>query len=372
MRVFGALSMLARLSALILASLPALASPEKACAVVSPEEMARRQSEVIPRTEISLGKYFDALDFSKKENAEKLIPQTEKELITQSESLLADLEAGKVADPKEASRLLIYTALFMKNADLGVLSGSIEVADLRKARKYSDSENKWSELKARHKHVVALLEEAQKHRPDDKRVDGWLASVQLLDELAAQGTVTQPAKDRMMAAIDAYPAFNLWTFFLAQDNARLMGLPIPLNAAEKEKIRALSYKFAMDPSTREDPAAKPSYKAPNNTFAAVSILGDNIFFNFLADPERSLTARMKDSTWFPYMLRGIYGSPESHGHNCDNWRDNEARLARLKSVPDMWTHALSKEKNFPKYREALKDRRVYQCASCHSAPTQNP
>src|SRR5262245_26184739 len=99
----------------------------------------------------------------------------------------------------QAGLVLVYDALLLQRNSAHALRGKIDRAALP------------GNTEARRHRAVELLDLARTLRPEDRRIDSWLAATQGMADLAPDGSLTGARKEQILAAVDIEPSFNLFT-----------------------------------------------------------------------------------------------------------------------------------------------------------------
>ena len=272
----------------------------------------------------------------------------------------ASPEAGTPEERQRAGLILIYDALLTMSNSIGVSQGSLKLAALRQAHAFGPaSGDDKAEMTARAQHAIDDLELAFKLRPDDHRLDSWLAATRIQKEKAAAGKLSDKVLADSLDAIPVRPTFNLWTaILLFRDQPADSALFARLAGEAKGFVDKI--KSGDDPCRNKPEDCTNTPIAPYNTQAAVVELGDV----FLRRAEVLLQAGdIPHAMEMAGYAAGSYAqlkTPE-HAASSKAWPDAVAVADRLDRVAAIQKgHAAS-----PLLDRTANYRRPYECASCH-------
>lgn len=236
--------------------LAACASPDRLAPPAASWD-GRRFDELRPR-------YMQALD-DRPDDETAVSVEMEETLRVETDAALRAAAAGALKTDDERARaglVLVYEALLLQRNLQHAALGKIDPRALR------------GDATARRQRAVELLRRAQALRPRDHRIASWLAATELMAGASASGELTAAGKERVVAAVDPEPTFNLWTAFIA---LRDEPVDTPYARALFAKTRAfLQSRKCRDvvPGTTEARNCESGPLAPYNLQAATVMLGD--------------------------------------------------------------------------------------------------
>lgn len=239
-----------------------------------------------------------------------------------------------------AGLILIYDAMFNMNIVIGITENKLILADYIKYRSYANphvSENE--ELQARLQYVITELREALELRPDDHRIDSWIAANKMQAQKIKTGKISQRSKTALLNSISARPSFNLWTAILGLHNQPPESNQALL-AAAKNFVDAADQ--GKDPCTLHPSDCISSWKAPFNFQASVTELGD-VFFQqaeyYLAKGD------VKKAMMLTGYAAGTYKQlfKPKRVKLTEQWPDYSALTIRKKQLKDLQKQIVPKE-----------------------------
>ena len=309
------------------------------------------------------GQYFSMLNL--RAGAKRLapIPAFAAKLTALAEAEKAKFASGALTKPGERERaglILIYDALLTVNGTNGALQKTLKFSDLRAAHAFGPSSaSDHEEAVARAQHVIEDDELAAKLRPEDHRIDSWLAAAKIGKERIQAGEISQQALIDSLDAIPVRPTFNLWTsFMLLKDQ--------PADSKLFARLAGEAKGFVDKMKTGDNPCAKRPEdcengpKAPYNLQASITELGDV----FLRRAESLLKAGdVPHAMEMAGYAKGSYASLDKPEHAADTkaWPDAFALVDRLARVEAIQHGHVAK----PLLARTDNYRRPYECASCH-------
>lgn len=269
--------------------------------------------------------------------------------------------AGTPDARERAGLILIYDALLTTSNSIGVTQGSLKLADLRKAHRFGPaSGDDKTEMTARAQHAIDDLELAFKLRPDDHRIDSWLAAARIQKEKISTGDkLSEKVLTDSLDAIPVRPTFNLWTsFLLFRDQPSDTALFARMTGEAKGFVDKI--KDGNDPCKDKPEDCGNTPIAPYNVQAAVVELGDV----FLRRAETLLQAGdIPHAMQMAGYAAGSYAQLNKPEHAAETkaWPDAVAIAERLDRV-----HAIqSGHVASPLLDRTANYRRPYECATCH-------
>jgi len=307
--------------------------------------------------------YFSMLNLRADAKRLAAIPAFSAKLTALAEAEKAKFASGGLSKPEERERaglILIYDALLTVNNTNGALQGTLKLSDLRAAHAFGPSSaSDHEEAVARAQHVIEDDELAAKLRPEDHRIESWLAAAKLGKERIQAGEITQQALIDSLDAIPVRPTFNLWTsFLLFKDQPADTILFVRLVGEAKGFVDKM--KTADNPCAKRPEDCGNGPKAPYNLQASVTELGDV----FLRRAETLVQAGdVPHALEMAGYAKGSYATLDKPEHAADTkaWPDAIALVDRLARVEAIQQRRVAK----PLLARTDNYRRPYECASCH-------
>jgi hypothetical protein len=301
-------------------------------------------------------RYMEALD-DRAPDELQIALALERDLAGDVEAVQKKIAAGTLADGEKgaAGLVFIYDALLISRDTQHVEQGRIE------AKRFYHGDA-LAEGRARREQVVTLLAAAQKLRPGDGRIASWIAGSEALAARDEKGELTDGGKQKLLAAIDVEPTFNLWTAFIVM---RHEPLETPASQALFGKTREFidSKKCReVQPGSADERNCRSGARAPHNTQAATVMLGDQ----YLRRGEAALRrGAIPEAMPLLGTARGIYGTlaGEKLKESTAAWRHAAHLQARLARLDQLKPGAPLPDEEFWKSRQFDE---VYDCASCHA------
>lgn len=325
-------------------ALAACGSPHRLAAPPAVSWDGRRFDELKPR-------YMQALD-DRPDDETAASVEMEKTLRVETDGALRAADAGALKTDDERARaglVLVYEALLLQRNVQHAAMGKIDPRAIE------------GDANARRRRALELLRRAQALRPQDHRIASWLAATEVMAGASASGEMTAAGKERVVAAVDPEPTFNLWTAFIALRNE-------PVDTLEAQALFAKTRAFLQSrkcrdvvPGTREARNCESGPLAPYNLQAATVMLGDQ----FLRRGEEALRrGTLQDAMELLGTASGIYATLATERMRDATARWSKAPLldARLRRLRSLTPGASLPSADFWRSRdyEAL-----YDCASCH-------
>ena len=330
----------------------------------SPEETASAGGDNFSALQ---SQYFTAVDFRGNPERIKTFPDYAAKLgaVADAEKLKFDrgeLAADKVA-PKVRERaglIFIYDALLIHTHTMAVTDRRMGLKDLSARRSFTrTSNNEQAELAARADYVVTTLVTAAQLRPNDRRIDSWLAAARANVEFVKTGAVSEKSLVNALDVIPVRPTFNLWTALLMfRDHDESEALVDRLSIEAKRFVDAIS--SGNDPCKQFPQDCQNGQLAPYNNQGAMSSLGDL----FLRRSEMFLQrGDIPQAMQMAGYAQGTYAQldrPENQAAT-KAWPDFAALAMRKTRIAQIQKRQ-KPEGNFKKLESYLP---VYECASCH-------
>lgn len=309
-------------------------------------------------------RYFSMLNMRASAKRLAAIPAFSAKLTALALAERAKFASGEGGTPEARERaglILIYDALLTTSDSIGAAQGSLRLADLRKAHRFGPaSGDDKAEMTARAQHAIDDLEFAFKLRPDDRRIDSWLAAARIQKEKIATGDkLSEKVLTDSLDAIPVRPTFNLWTSFLLFRDQ-------PSDSALFARMAGDAKGFVDKIKNGEDPCAKKPEDcgntpiAPYNVQAAVVELGDV----FLRRAEvYSKAGDIPHAMQMAGYAAGSYAQLNKPEHAAETkaWPDAVAIAARLDRVAAIQGGHVES----PLLDRTANYRRPYECATCH-------
>ena len=278
--------------------------------------------------------YFERLDYDDAAVAAG-IPEFDARLRASADAALKApaLEPG-------AALALVYTSLYIANADYGARAGKVAL----------DA----AALPAREELAIKYLEAARGTLSGDKRIPGWLAGARIRAEAFRDGKPSAAAVEQMLEAAESYPMFNLFSGLILS-NEHSLG---PQTDERLFKLVELMT-GKSSPCKAEDAHCGGSELAPFADPGAMVLLGD-AFMRHGAKRGRE-SHEFKHETGMALILytvqyfKGASSFKRWPRRGLLGQRIEVGRHFRNDAVPlteEMYTGAQA--------------RQAYQCASCHS------
>ena len=322
----------------------------------------------LPPTEVDefdtlKAQYFEKLDLRVSEERLKSIPAFSARLTTVADWERWKEKSGLLPSTEEKERaglIFIYDALLVMNNTEAVGRGTFSITQLTDARRFSSPlANEKMELVTRAAYALKELSMASKLRPEDKRIDAWMAAANAALEKVKDGEISDRAIAAAFGAVTTRPSFNLLTaLVLFQDE--------DASSARYEHVVAAAQKY-VDASADGSEACKAHPEdcsnGPNaayNLQGAAVIVGD-IFLRrseyFLEKDDLTSASQMAGYAQGTYQLL----EKEAAAEATARWPDKSAlelRTSRLDRIHE----ALVPTEPFQKHPDYG---RSYECASCH-------
>jgi hypothetical protein len=309
------------------------------------------------------GQYMSMLNLRADKDRLQAIPAFSAKLTALALSLRAQYKSGSLKDPsarEHAGLVLIYDGLLTVNNTNAAISGVIPLSDLKAAHVFGKpGADDRAELLARAKHVIEDMELAAKLRPEDHRIDSWLAAAKINKQKIKTGRVSKKALTASLNAIPTRPTFNLWTsFLLLREQPADSKLFVRLVGEAKSFVDKI--KEGKDPCKERPRDCLNGNLAPFNFQASIVELGDV----FLRRAESLLAAGdIPHAMEMAAYAKGSYANLDKPEHTSEtkSWPDYlvlTERLARVSSVQS--GHAAG-----PLLAQTDNYLRPYECSSCH-------
>lgn len=310
--------------------------------------------------------YFPMLNFRSSADRVKAIPGFSGKLSALADGERLKLGQGQLNTPSEQARaglIFIYDGLMHLNNIGGVSNGVFKIGDLVAVRRFHSgrSQDDKDEEVARYNYVINEFTTAAKLRPDDQRIDSWLASAKRgLDELKNGGASAQQSMSTVLDAISARPTFNLWTAILVFKNEPAIS-PLFDRLTNRAKSFVDGLSNGHDPCTQRPQDCGNGVHAPFNAQAAITVLGDV----FLRRSEEFLNQGdiprgMKMLGYADGTYRQLT-SPKNSA-TTKKWPDNVAVDSRREWVSQLMYSHITNGKSITQTNSYS---RVYECSSCH-------
>lgn len=316
--------------------------------------------------------YFPMLDFRAGPEHLKAIPEFAARLSSLADAERTKLQSRTLTTDSEKSRaglIFIYDALMTVNNTSATLSGTIPLADLRTARQFSALwMGKKHEQESRMKYAIKELKAAALLRPDDRRIDSWIAASNIVLKTIREGKPSNKVLAASLDAITIRPTFNLWTSIILFRNQKA-GTSLFDRLVAVSKTFVDNIQKGMDPCKDKPQDCDNGAKAPYNSQAAIAMLGDV----FLRQAEYLLSqGNVPGAMEMAGYAKGTYknlNSPQK-AEQTKAWPDNQVLAARTVYLDTLKPGASIESGSFQKTSDY---QRVYDCASCHGrASAPNP
>jgi hypothetical protein len=311
--------------------------------------------------------YFSKLNLHANESRMKTIPPFAARLTKLAEDEKIKFKDGQLGTSETRERaglILIYDALMTVNNTNAAAAGQIPLSKLKEAYTFDPhATTDHDEVLARYEHSLEDMELAAKLRPDDRRIDSWVAAEKLDIEKTRIGKIPSNALIASLDAIPARPTFNLWTSMLlfkeeppdSELFARLAG---------ESKNFVDQVRQGNDPCKSRPRDCRNGNLAPYNVQASVTILAD-VFLRRAASLYQS--GDVPHAMEMASYAKGTYSQLQStlHAKKTASWPDRPALKDRLQRVSDLLQSHSTKPATEPELQRTENYRRVYECSSCH-------
>ncbi len=218
-----------------------------------------------------------------------------------------------------------------------------------------------AERAARHRAAVDAVENAALARPDDGRIASWRAAMHAHAVDEAEGKLSADALDRLLAAVEVLPSFNLFT-------ALIMFRDQPIDSPQSAALFARVERYLADlpcrdvrPDTPEGRICLNGPRAPHNNVTARVMIADV----YLRRGEAAFAARdFARAMPLVFTAKGIYATafdPERRDETRA-WRNGPLVQARLERVASLWPGQPPPASDFWRSTDY---ERIYECSSCH-------
>ena len=309
--------------------------------------------------------YFPMLNLHADANRIQSLPKFAAHL-----SALADLERSKLADKllttnaaqERAGLIFIYDGLMTLNNITAVTSGVVPLNQMTAARRFgSDDTSEQDELIARFNYLIEEFMVAAQLRPDDRRIDSWIAaSKRGLDQFQNGGQPSQDALEGVLDAIAIRPTFNLWSAILVFKSQNA-DTPLfeRLTSASKYFVDGVSQ--GINPCTDRPQDCGNGVHAPYNYQAGAIELGDV----FLRRAEALFNQEeIPEAMEMLAYAKGTYAqmNQPAHAAQTKSWPDHAALndraewITKLQQVPRLPNGTIANSSSF---------KLVHECATCH-------
>lgn len=317
--------------------------------------------------------YFPMLDFRAGPKHVQEIPKFAARLSALADAERVKLAEGKLTSEAEKARaglIFIYDAMMTTNNTIGLTQKALSLTSLIEARRFgAENADPRAELLARAAYSVKSLEDAAKLRPNDRRIDSWLAGAKIIHEKIETGDVSERALAEALATVAVRPSFNLWSAIILfkdlDEKSSYFGELLTESQKFVDAIRAGANSCKNNPEDCRNGA-----NAPHNLQAAIVELGDVFlrgaeFFASKGDIGNAMKLSM--------YAQGTYkmlSSPEN-AEATQKWPDKEALDERLEYAKKF--NPMNKQVVPGTFRALKHYQRAYDCASCHGrAGAPNP
>jgi hypothetical protein len=312
--------------------------------------------------------FFPMLDFRAGPEHLKAIPEFAARLSSLADGERTKLKSGILTTDSERSRaglIFIYDALMTINNTNGVTSGFIQLADLKVARRFSaPGMDKKHQLEARMKYALGELKTAATLRPDDRRIDSWIAASNTGLITIKEGKPSDKVLTASLDAIGIRPSFNLWTSIILFRNQDA-GTEFFDRLVAESKMFVDNMQKGVNPCKEKPQDCNNGAKAPYNTQASIAMLGDV----FLRQAEYFLSrGNIPSAMEMAAYAKGTYDSLNNpqNAENTKSWPDNQVLVERSTYIGTLKPGASIEAGSFQK---TAAYQRVYDCASCHGRAT---
>lgn len=302
--------------------------------------------------------YFGHLDLRVPSAALAEIPPFAAELSALADQTRADWERGAILsrpERDEAGLILVYDAMMTLNNTGAATSQRLSLNTLKNARRYAAAgASDHEELSARAHYVIDELTLAATLRPDDRRIDSWLAGARVAAENVDAGRLSEATLTTALDAIAIRPTFNLWTAMLVfkghDAGDELYGR---LTEAAKGFVDAA--RSGTDPCESQPTDCAAGEAAPHNLPASMTVLGDTFLRRANALMiQRDIPAAMELASY----AEGTYARID----DTVAWPDGgalplrKAAVAKLLQAQTLDDAAFTNSDDF---------QRAYECSACH-------
>lgn len=297
--------------------------------------------------------YFTRLDYHNQKIL-KLIPNFEKELVTNAESILKNEQLNQ-----EDALILVYTSMYIRNTSDAVAAGLLDLAVIPTLSNGAVGKEADAVFASRELYRIRLLEEALKVIPDDKLVQGFKLGAEIWYEKFTQKTVSKKLIKSMMDLAKKEPIPNIFS-------ALIVANEITLSVEEQARIDKLRKKalnkfrlgllHRSDRPHDETPLAfNGKAYAPFAQQAARVILADSTL-----KAAMSLTGfpRGYNATFALKTYQSLF--KEKTSEKTEQWPNKNILVKRIETTQEFLNSgkkpAIDNEET----------RKLYSCASCHS------
>ena len=284
-------------------------------------------------------------------------------------SQIADGERAKLSSNKletvdarhRAGLIFIYDGLMTTNNTNAVLNGILKLSDLTVKRSFADKgAPDHEELIARARYTISSLELAARLRPDDRRIDSWLAAAQINLDKISNGGISDQSLKHALDAITIRPTFNLFTAIILF-HGHSENSPMFTQLAQEAKKFVDATSSGSDPCANHPEDCGSGSKSPFNLQASVTMLGDV----FSREAEHLLrSGNIPGAMQMVGYAKGTYAHLQADAQvdATNKWSDSAVlsqRITYLETLKPGATPEISAFTSLSGYN------RVYECSSCH-------
>ncbi len=256
------------------------------------------------------------------------------------------------ADCQKISALrLAYIAMYIKNADEGILAGQLKGEDFP------------GTAASREQTRLNYLNQALLYLPDDQLIQGWKSGAVVTLEVASSGSASEAGVQELFKVAHDGPYFNLWAAIINSNN-------IPLSTTKLFDLVTLTDQFLSiaDPPRPPRPTdvffpnSEVMKYAPFNQHAVTTLMGDT----FAKGGEALLTdgdsSNDGNGTGLIYKAIGFYKSQV----NLPAVQALPLKQSLEKRIENAQKFLSEKEILSPFLRSA-EGLRINSCTACHSS-----
>jgi hypothetical protein len=312
-------------------------------------------------------KFFQTLDYNQSRVA-AAIPAYEDELLRTVEKVRPALVDPATRHSPESAMALVYAAFYMGDANYGAMNGAITYEQLTQFRRFAPERGDLKgELAAREQAAHDLLLLAQKTLRDEPMINGYLATSHLRKEVDLRGELAQEDVEKVVAAAENDPPFNLYSALIALNDFTL-----------RTDLQDRIYRVLDDMTSGDGPCDRAVTVRgcfPNLRIVPFAFQGSRVIAGdgYLKRALPLLAADVNDREGRDYVKRalnlyqklfdkllffgGIYRLTQI-------WPLKDTVKERIVTAKAMLAGTLPP----PDLLRSARFKAAYQCASCHSQP----